>query len=456
MSRFGELMDNILIAGRKGSELYNRLFVVSAYGGITNMLLENKKTGAPGIYGFFAADDPAWEEQLEATRSKMLEINHSFASLKLDVPAADAFVNERMDGIKVCLKNLRTLRSFGHLKEKDYLPASREFLSAVGEAHSAFNSVSILRNNGVNAVLVDLSGWKDNDIASMDEMIRRNLAGLDFSSCMPIITGYAKCAEGVMSTFDRGYSEITFSRTAVATMASEGVIHKEYHLSTGDPKLIGEDKVKIIGHTNFDIADQLADMAMEAIHPKAAKEMERKNIPIRVKNAFDPENPGTLISANYVSPVPRVEMICGRQDVLGIEVFDTDMVGQSGYDHILTGKLEECGISYICKNTNANTITHYVSTKSKRLDECLKKIQDRLPHAKVRTREVAIVSVIGSNMKLPGFLHRASGALAAAGINVLALTQCMRQVNIQFVLERDDYRQAQIELHREFVEKENA
>ena len=50
MTRFGELMENILIGSRRGAELYNRIFVVSAYGGITNLLLENKKTAEPGIY----------------------------------------------------------------------------------------------------------------------------------------------------------------------------------------------------------------------------------------------------------------------------------------------------------------------------------------------------------------------------------------------------------------------
>ena len=79
MTRFGELMNNILIGSRTGAELYNRIFVVSAYGGITNLLLEDKKTGEPGIYGSFAAGkNREWQEKLEATRRKMLELNHSF------------------------------------------------------------------------------------------------------------------------------------------------------------------------------------------------------------------------------------------------------------------------------------------------------------------------------------------------------------------------------------------
>ena len=306
MTRFGELMDNILIGNRKGDELYNRIFVVSAYGGITNLLLENKKTAAPGIYASFAAGDRIWENKLEETRNTMIKLNRSFEELGLDQTAADDFVNERMDGVKNCLRHLMQLRSFGHFHREDYLPAARELLSSIGEAHSAFNSTLILRERGVNAVFVDLSGWRDQDTGSMEETIMSHLAGLDFASCMPIVTGYAKCKEGVMAKFDRGYSEITFSKLAVVTDAREGIIHKEFHLSTGDPKLIGQDKVRTIGHTNYDIADQLADMAMEAIHPKASKAMELAGIPIRVANAFDPGNPGTLISRDSVL-IPKNE-----------------------------------------------------------------------------------------------------------------------------------------------------
>lgn len=455
MTRFGELLDNLFIGKRTGEALYNRIFVVSAYGGITDMLLENKKTSAPGIYGSFAAgDNHGWQDKLESTRKRMLELNHSFAEIGLDLQKSDDFVNERMDGIKSCLLHLMQLRTFGHFQPHNYLMATRELLSSVGEAHSAYNSALILQHHGINACFVDLSGWKDQETGTMEETIAHHMRGLDFSSCMPIVTGYAKCAEGVMALFDRGYSEITFSKLAVVTRASEGVIHKEYHLSTGDPKLIGIDKVRPIGHTNFDIADQLADMAMEAIHPKASKAMELHGISLRVDNAFDPGNPGTLICGNYVSPIPRVDMICGRKDIQAIEIFDPEMVGASGYDYRILESFAKYEVSYIAKNTNANTITHYVSERSEGLNECITALQQALPTAKITTRPVAIIAVIGSNMKLPGFLSRAASALAAAKINILALDQCMRQVNMQFIIDREDFQTAQKALHCELVEKE--
>ena len=451
MTHFVDVMNNVIIGSRKQDEFYNRVFVVSAYGGITNMLLEDKKTGEPGVYGKFAEDDQSWMDALESVRSEMHCINQVFESAGLDVVDANDFVNERIDGIRDCLQDLMRLRSYGHFSPKDYLPTSREFLSAVGEAHSAYNSTQILKSNGVNAVFMDLTGWKQTQPCSLDERILSAFKGLNLEECLPIATGYAKYEEGIMTRFDRGYSEITFSKMAVLTSAVEGVIHKEFHLSTGDPRLMGIENVRIIGNTNFDIADQLSDMGMEAIHPKASKDMELNDISIRIKNAFDPEHPGTLISKSYISEKPTVDMICGRKDIIALEVFDPEMVGECGYDLKLLGALAEWEISYIAKNTNANTISHFVSDKSNIVD-CIKSLAEVLPTAKVTAEKVAIVTVLGSNMKIPGFLSRAANALAKADINVLGLDQCMRQVNIQFIIAQSDFDQAQLALHKEFVE----
>ena len=109
---------------------------------------------------------------------------------------------------------------------------------------------------------------------------------------------------------------------------------------------------------------------------------------------------------------------------------------------------------YIAKNTNANTITHFVPKKAKKIQACIADLQERLPGAQVKLAEVAIVCVIGTNMGLPGFLSRAARALAEAEINVLGLDQAMRQVNMQFIVRLKDFAPAQLALHREFVENE--
>ena len=128
------------------------------------------------------------------------------------------------------------------------------------------------------------------------------------------------------------------------------------------------------------------------------------------------------------------------------------MVGEAGYDHRLTQAFADTGISFIAKNTNANTITHIVPEKSDRLDECVSLIRQRLPGAAVRIQPIGMVCVIGTNMRIPGLLCRAAQALAAADIYVLGLDQALRQINMQFFVGRDDFGKAIRELHREFVE----
>jgi len=453
MSRFDEVMRTVIIGDRQGSALYNRIFIVSAYGGVTNMLLENKKTGAPGVYGCFTRGED-WKTSFEEVRNSMLSINECFAGIGLPLDTANAFINQRLDEVRTCIEDLQRLDSYGHFRPEEYLPVTREILSSLGEVHSAYNSVEILKAQGVAARFVDLSGWKDRRMHSFEEMVERHFKGIDLECELPIVTGYVKCEEGIMKRFDRGYSEITFSKVAVVTDAREGIIHKEYHLSTGDPALIGADKVRIIGHLNFDIADQLADLDMEAIHSKASKEMEMKHIPIRVKNAFDPGHEGTLIDHGFVSETPRVDIICGREDIMACEVIDPEMVGQSGYDYRLMRHFADLGISYVAKTTNANTIAHFVPEKMLHADHLCDRIRADFPGADVTVQPVAIVSAIGSNMKIPRFLERASRALADEGINILAVSQTMEQVNMQFIIAREHFVQAQVALHRAFIEED--
>src|SRR3546814_7316157 len=74
--------------------------------------------------------------------------------------------------------------------------------------------------------------------------------------------------------YARGYTEMTFSRLAVVTGAREAIIHKEFHLSSADPKLVGEDKARKIGRTNYDVADQLANLGMEARSEEPTSELQ--------------------------------------------------------------------------------------------------------------------------------------------------------------------------------------
>jgi aspartate kinase len=200
-----------------------------------------------------------------------------------------------------------------------------------------------------------------------------------------------------------------------------------------------------VGATNFNVADQLADIGMEAIHPKASKPLEVAGINIRIMNTFEPDHPGTLISRDYIGEESRVEIISGTNLVTAIEVHDPFMVGQVGFDLNLMKVMQRYGISYILKATNANSITMVIWEKD--VVEGLITELKGLYH-KVTIREAAIVCALGTNIAQPGSLAKATTALFQSGINVEAVSQSLMQVNMQFVIQRKDYSSAIVALNK--------
>jgi aspartate kinase len=438
MSKFEDVLQNIIIAQAPGGFYYDRIFVVSAYSNVTNWLLEHKKSGEPGVYDLFVKKKD-YRKALDKLLEKLLSINKSMEGIGLNLEEAGIFIRDRVDQCRNYLLSLEEVIASGYVNKENILLAAREILASIGEAHSAYNSVNILRNNGIDAVFVDLCGFHDAEYLTIDERIKQAFSDIDVSRKIPVATGYTKGTEGIMREFDRGYSEVTFCKIAVSVKAAEAVIHKEYHLSSADPAIVGLENSRPVGATNFNVADQLADIGMEAIHPKASKPLEVAGINIRIKNTFEPEHPGTLISNDYMGEESRVEIISGTDQVLAIEVHDPFMVGQVGYDLNLMKVIQRHRISYILKATNANSITMVFWEKD--ISDSLLTELKGLYH-KVTQKKAALVCAMGTNITFPGSLAKAATALFEGGVNVEAVSQSLMQVNMQFVIGRKDYHNA--------------
>jgi aspartate kinase len=451
MSRVRELVDTILIGERAAPELYNRAFVVSAFGGITDKLLEHKKTGAAGVYALFAQADSerGWMDALAQVSSAMLAINADMFNEPEDRASADAFVRERIEGARYCLVDLQRLCSYGHFQLIEHMQTIREMLSALGEAHSASNLALLLRRHGVDARFVDLTGWRDAEQLSLDERIVAAFADINPAAELAIVTGYAQCREGLMKEFDRGYSEVTFAALAALSQAGEAIIHKEFHLSSADPRLVGTGNVRKIGRTNYDVADQLSNMGMEAIHPKAAKRLRQAGVPLRVTNAFEPGDPGTLIDAAPAEK-PGVEIVTGLP-VIRLEVFEQDMVGVKGYDAGILDVLTRHRIRIISKTSNANAIVHHVDANLKSIRRVERDLCERFPAADVIARRASLVSVIGRDLKGLNTMLRSLAALHNAGIEPIAVQECGRGVDAQILVEARDQDEAVRVLHSALI-----
>jgi aspartate kinase len=453
MSRVDTLRDTLFIGDREGDDLYGRIFVVSAFGGITNLLLEHKKSGEAGVYAQFAHSDTGrgWHEALDRVGEEMVKAHEAILEHPADIERATDFVRGRIEDARNALIDLQRLCTYGHFRLEEHMLQVRELLSGLGEAHSAFATVLMLQRAGVNARLVDLSGWRDEGGLTLEERINSAMDKVDPMTEMPIVTGYAQCVEGLMREFDRGYSEVTFSKLAALTGAKEAIIHKEFHLSSADPNLVGQDAVRKLGRTNYDVADQLSNMGMEAIHPKAAKTLRQAEVPLRVTNAFEPEDPGTLID-DQPTDTPDVEIVTGL-DIIAFEVFEQDMVGVKGYDAAILEVLKRHDVRIVSKVSNANTITHYLDSSLKIMKRVEKDIAALYPSAEISSRTLSLASVIGRDLSGLSVLTRGLQAIAAAGMEAIGATQGPRNVDVQFVMERDDLKKAIKALHEVFVEK---
>ncbi len=452
MSRLCELRDTLFIGDRKDRDIYNRVFVVSAFGGITNLLLEHKKSGEPGVYALFAHDDSnhKWQDALDRLADAMKAAHKEILSHKGDVQQANMFVDERILGARNCLIDLQRLCSYGHFRLPEHMGHIRELLSGLGEAHSAFVTTLMLQRSNIAARFVDLSGWRDEGDVCLEQRITDAFQDLDPATEMPIVTGYAQCVEGLMNEFDRGYSEVTFSHLAALTGAREAIIHKEFHLSSADPKLVGEEAVRKLGRTNYDVADQLSNMGMEAIHPKAAKTLRQAGVPLRVTNAFDPGDPGTLID-DQPADTAAAEIVTGL-DIVTLEVFEQDMVGVKGYDSGILDVLKRHNVRIVSKVSNANTITHYLDASLKTMRRVERDIAKMFPAAEITSRRLAMVSVIGRDLNGLSVLTRGLQAIANIGREAIGASQGPRNVDVQFVMDRDSMEPVIKALHEELIE----
>jgi aspartate kinase len=173
MSDHLSVRENIIIKG-SGEGLYQRVYIVLAYGRISDQLLEHKKSGKPGIYGLFACgmEGDSWSLKYEELTAEIYQINQRLFGVGDLLMQANKFLDERLEDARQCLLDLQSLCQHGYFFLEVHLGTVREMLASIGEAHSAWNTAKLVQRDGVNACFVDLTGWRTNKHISLDERIR--------------------------------------------------------------------------------------------------------------------------------------------------------------------------------------------------------------------------------------------------------------------------------------------
>ena len=290
-------------------------------------------------------------------------------------------------------------------------------------------------------------------------MIRETFNPLPKVSLVPGFISTSR-DNGEITNLGRGGSDYTASILATALDASVLEIWTDVDgFMTADPRVINS--AYVIDRLSFTEAMELCNFGAKVIYPPTIYPVYHKNIPILIRNTFNPEAPGTYISREKEKYDGKalIKGISSINDTCLITVQGLGMVGVIGVNYRIFKTLAKNGISVfmVSQASSENNTTFAVRNADADLAvEVLNKefASERAQgdmNDTVAEKDLATVAIVGENMKrTPGIAGKLFGTLGRAGISVIACAQGASETNISFVIKREYLRKALNSIHDSF------
>jgi aspartate kinase len=275
---------------------------------------------------------------------------------------------------------------------------------------------------------------------------------------IPVVTGFiGATADGVLTTLGRGGSDYSASIIGAALDADEVWIWTDVNgVMTANPSEVPE--ARTLPEISYSEASELAYYGAKVLHYKTILPAFKKRIPVRILNSFEPSQSGTRVSVQGDSSTPGVKAVTSIRNVSLIAISGTGMQGIPGivakaFDAVAE---EQANVLMISQASSENNICFVVSASDatrvvKALRASLEVELLRGHIDEIADQRAAVVAAVGDRMRgTPGIAATVFGALGAAGINVIAISQGSSERNISFVVEERDATPAVQALHRAF------
>lgn len=420
--------------------------VVSATSGTTNSLILAAETARNG-------DLDAARAIAEELKEKHISlINSFFEQQEADahtegVDSCLAHINRMTETLQHYLLGIYTL---GELSDK-----SMDAISSIGEQLSSFLLSECAKGLDIPAVWIDAAeimkttpdfGGATPEMKEVSERSRR-IAHYSKEGKFPIMGGfYGSNAQGVITTLGRGGSDYTASIIGLCADAEAIEIWTDVSgMYTSDPRFVKH--VQSISELSFDEAAELAYFGAKVLHPATIQPAVEKNIPVYVKNTFEPQHPGTRIFSDVRSETP-VRAIAFKKDITVITVISSRMLLAWGFLAKVFAIFEKHEVSVDLVSTSEVSISVTVDSKTS-----LDAIQADLEAiAKVNVYyNQTLISLVGKKlMQSKGVAARAFDALADVPIRMIS--QGSSDINLSVVVENDAAVTAVQSLHDAFFE----
>lgn len=373
---------------------------------------------------------------------------------------------EIMQGLGVNLEVTESLfEELGELLKgisllKELSPRTRDYLVSFGERCSVRIISAYLSQCGIPAKSFDawelgmLTNSRFNEAEILEETYQRISESMTpFVSnytFTPIVTGYiAHDREGRITTLGRGGSDLTASVIGAALDADEIQVWKDVNgILTTDPQIV--ETARPVPHVSFEEASELAYFGAKILHPLSIQPAMRKGIPVRVKNSYNPEHPGSVIvGARDENPTSLVKAITCKRKVTLIDIVSTRMLGQYGFLAKVFQIFNEHQVSVDMVATSEVSVSLTIDGEAE-----LQGIAEELEaFSRVRIgKRKAILSIVGDVKRSSEILDTAFGILKEANVNVQMISQGASKVNIALIVEDDEVEPCMKLLHYHFFE----
>ncbi|MFI3320341.1 MAG: bifunctional aspartate kinase/homoserine dehydrogenase I [Rikenellaceae bacterium] len=426
--------------------------VVSALGGVTDLLIATANAACAG--------DNTYTETFDR-----IILRHEDVISGL---VAESQQQELRDRLRPLMDDLCNIYKGIHLI-RDLSPKTMDTIVSYGERFSS---------TIISYILEDVTLIDSREIIKTNPQFAKHIVDFELSNRL-ITEAFAKVStrvkllpgfiasdatSGEITTLGRGGSDYTAAILAAALDAKILEIWTDVDgFMTADPRAISN--TYVIQHLSFVEAMELCNFGAKVIYPPTIYPVYYKNIPIVIKNTFNIEAPGTLITREKSKEEGKpIKGISSINDTSLITVMGLGMMGVIGVNYRIFKALAKGGISVFLVSQASSENNISIGVRNVDADQAAALLDKEfaseielgeIRHAKIE-RDLATVAIVGDNMKhTPGIAGRLFHILGCNGINVIACAQGASETNISFVIQTAQLRKALNVIHDSFFLSEH-
>lgn len=422
------------------------VIVVSALGGITDKLIATSKLAVAG--------DEEWKTEFDA----MVDRHHKMIDTIITDTKAREDLFIKVDAL---LDQLRSIY-FGVFLIHDLSEKTSDAIVSYGERLSSLIVSTLVKgskwyDSREFIKTVDKNGKHVLDAELTTELVVKTFCELPRISLVPGFISSDRDSKEI-TNLGRGGSDYTAAIIAAALNAEVLEIWTDVDgFMTADPKVIKT--AYTINELSYIEAMELCNFGAKVIYPPTIYPVCVKNIPIRVKNTFNPESDGTIIKQkieNNLKPIKGISSISGTTL---ITVTGLSMVGVIGVNRRIFTALAQQGISVFLVSQASSENSTSIGVRDQDAEKAVnvldnefaKEIETGAMFPMHAESGLATIAIVGENMKhTPGIAGKLFGTLGRSGISVIACAQGASETNISFVIDGKYLRKSLNVLHDSF------